>query len=520
LIALLASLLFADGFAAFTAAVAVAQAEAPAAEVRADARHGTVVVPIHGPLSEEMVALTIRSIRRAHEKEARAILFEIDTEGGDVELMDRLIDEIERADDLHTVAYVTQKAASAGSAIAISCKSLYMRPGANMGSALVLMIPQFFGLPVGAIETLRKDNSAYFSKIIGNYRSHWRAKAQANGRPAALAEAFVYATSAVYQVEVEGVVQYANEVDLKQIADAKGEGAVRTLKTVCKEGEVLNMTATECYEARMCDGLATTRADLLAQLGLDPAEVEEIQPSWSERLAGFVQAWGIAFLIAGLVAVFLEIKLPGFGLPGVLGILFLGLWMFGKYLAGLAEVTEVLLVVLGFGLIAVEIFVLPGTLIAGVAGAAAVIGGLVMATQQTLLPQPDRPYSEMAWWSTTNSIALGIAGAAVAMVVVANYLPRIPFLNRAVLRAGNGASLADGSPPMARPHDELQPDWQPARGARGRALTVLRPAGKVIVDGHELDAVSDGGFIDAGGAIEVVKAEPGRLVVRGCGPAA
>jgi membrane-bound serine protease (ClpP class) len=190
--------------------------------------------------------------------------------------------------------------------------------------------------------------------------------------------------------------------------------------------------------------------------------------------------------------------------------------MFGKYLAGLAEVTEVLLVVLGFGLIAVEIFVVPGTLIAGVAGAAAVIGGLVMATQQTLLPQPDRPYSEMAWWSTTNSIALGIAGAAVAMVVVANFLPRIPLLNRAILRAGSGANLAVGTQ-SARTLDELQPDWRPAAGARGTALTVLRPAGKVVVDGHELDAVSDGGFIDAGGPIEVVKADPGRLVVRGAG---
>ena len=528
MIALLASLLFADGLAALTATVAVApvarqdvaQEESARAEAGSDARRGTIVVPIQGPLTEEMLALTVRSIRRAHEAEARAIVFEIDTEGGDVRLMDRLIDEIERADDLHTIAYVTQKAASAGSAIAISCQSLYMRPGANMGSALVLMVPQFFGLPVGAIETLRDDNEAYFSKIIGGYRAHWRAKAQANNRPAALAEAMVYATSAVYKVEVEGIVQYVNEVELRELADAKGEGAVRTLKTICKEGEVLNLTATECYEARMANGLATTRADLLAQLALDPAEVEEIQPSWSERLAGFVQAWGLAFLIAGLVAVFLEIKLPGFGLPGVLGILFLGLWMFGKYLAGLAEVTEVLLVVLGFGLIAVEIFVLPGTLFSGILGVVAVIAGLVLASQQTFLPQSDRPLAEAAWWANARSLSIGLVVGVGGMIAVAHFLPRIPLLNRAILRAGSGANLAVGTSSAARPLDELQPDWQPAAGAHGKALTVLRPAGKVVVDGHELDAVSEGGFIDAGGPIEVVKSEPGRLVVRARGPAA
>ncbi len=478
-----------------------------------------VIVPIQGELTEEMVALTIRAIRRAHELQAKALVFEIDSEGGNVKLMDRLIDEIERTEGLDTVAYVTQKAMSAGSLIAISCKSVYMRPGASMGSALVLMVPQFFGLPSGQIETLRDDNEAYFRKIINSYRAHWRAKAQDHVRPDALAEAFVYAEKAVIEVEVDGERRFLREPELIELAKVRDEGTIRRIRTVVEAEDVLCLTAQECYEVRMIDGLVTSRTDLLQQLGLHQATVHEIAPSWSERLAGFLQAWGFALLIAGLIAVFVEIKVPGFGLPGIIGITCLALWMFGKYLAGLAEITELLLVGAGFGLIAVEIFLLPGTLIAGIAGVVSLLAGLVLAAQQTVLPDPTRPLASAEWWSNANSIALAVAGSVVGMIALAHVLPSIPLLNRAILKPVGGAAAggATVAASLLRPIDELAPTWRPAVGAEGLALTPLRPAGKVTIDGHELDAVSEGPLIERGAAITVASVEPGRLVVRTTG---
>lgn len=498
------------------AAPCVARTVAPQAAnaaPEAPARSGSVVVPIVGPLSEEMVALTVRSIRLAHQSNARAIVFEIDTEGGEVTLMDRLIDEIEKAGELQTVAYVTQKAASAGSLIAISCQRLYMAPGSNMGSALVIMMPQLFGVPIGGAERIGGEDDALFKKLVGHYRAHWRAKAQANGRPAALAEAFVYAESPVYEVEVDGDVRYVTQSELDNLVATKGEEGLRRLRTICEKGAVLNLTAQEAFEVRMIDGLAVSRADLLTQLGLASGTVTAIEPSWSERLVGFLQSFGLLFLIGGMIAIFVEIKLPGFGLPGILGALLLGLWMFGKYLAGLAEVTELLLIAFGFALIAVEIFLVPGTMVAGVCGALGVVAGLVMAAQQTLLPESDRPYADAAWWSTTQSLTFGLVASCVGMIALAILLPRIPFLNRAILRPGTGAAPSIAGP-AGLALDAIDPSYRPALGARGVALTVLRPAGKVVIDGRELDAVSDGDLIEAGRAIEVVTVEPGRLVVR------
>jgi membrane-bound serine protease (ClpP class) len=471
------------------------------------------VIPIQGPLSEPMLALTIRGIRRAHETGAGTVLFEIDTEGGDTELMDRLIDEIERADDLESIAFVTQKAASAGALIAISCDRLYMSPGSNIGSALPV-IPALFGMPLDPKTIGGSNDDPFWKKIRGHFRAHFRAKAQKHGRPAALAEAMVYAEEDVFEIEVDGVRKFVAERELQDEIAQHGEAAIHRVRTICKTGDVLNLTAQEALAAGMIDGLAASRQDLLEQRGLANAPLLVITQSWSEGLAGFTQSFGIFLLIAGLVAIFVEIKVPGFGLPGILGGLLVGLWLFGKYLSGLADFTEILLIVAGFALIATEVFLMPGTLLPGILGVVALVAGLVLASQETALPQSDRPFAEVAWWATARSLAIGLVIGVVAMMLVAHFFPSIPFLNRAVLKAGSrGASLVVGRG-GERPLDEADAKFRPAPGARGVARTVLRPAGKVEVDGRELDAVSEGPLVARGEAVTVVRVEAAYVVVR------
>jgi membrane-bound serine protease (ClpP class) len=484
-------------------------ARAPQSEA---ARSGTVIAPIRGPLSESMLALTVRAIRRAHQANAAAIVFEIDTEGGEVGLMDRLIDEIERAQDLRTIAFVTQKAASAGALIAISCQRVYMKPGSNIGSALVLAVPHFFS-PDQLPQVIGGGDPSIAKKTLGHYRAHFRAKAQANGRPGALAEAMVFAETDVYEVEVAGDRRFVNENELRDLIAAHGESAVRKIRDIAKKGDVLNLTAQEAQATGLIDGLAVSREDLLEQLGLAGAPVVEIEPSWSERFAELTQSFGIVLLIGGLIAIFIEIKAPGFGVPGLVGIALLALWMFGKYLAGLAEITEILLIVAGFALIAVEIFVLPGMLISGIVGVIAILAGLVLASQQTFLPQPERPFAEASWWSNVRTLALGITLGVIGMIAVAHFFPSIPFLNRAILRAGSSAAVVPGGTAF-RPLDEVDLQFRPQPGARGVARTVLRPAGKVAVEGRELDAVSEGPFVDRGQPVVVVRVEAAHVVVR------
>jgi membrane-bound serine protease (ClpP class) len=51
-------------------------------------------------------------------------------------------------------------------------------------------------------------------------------------------------------------------------------------------------------------------------------------------------------------------------------------------------------------------------------------------------------------------------------------------------------------------------------GLEGYALTALRPAGTAVLEDERIDVVSEGGFIQKGARIRVVKAEGSRIVVR------
>ena len=206
----------------------IALASGSAAVPAQDAQPDTIcVVPMHGPLSEKMLALTVRGIRRAHELKSRAVIFELDTEGGEIGLMDRLIDEIERAQDLSTVAFVTQKALSAGALIAISCEKLYMKPGTNVGSALPISVFEVFGIPVVSAPPVGADRTSSSEKILSAMRKHFGAKAEARGRPSALAEAMVDPDLGVAEITVDGVRQFVTVTkDLPNVILAHGEDLV------------------------------------------------------------------------------------------------------------------------------------------------------------------------------------------------------------------------------------------------------------------------------------------------------
>ena len=97
-------------------------------------------------------------------------------------------------------------------------------------------------------------------------------------------------------------------------------------------------------------------------------------------------------VITGIGAVYIEIKAPGFGIPGIVGIICLGLVFFNQYLVGLADYTEILVFIIGFLLLGMEIFVLPGFGIAGISAIIVLAAGLVLSFQNFVLPDPSLPW--------------------------------------------------------------------------------------------------------------------------------
>jgi membrane-bound serine protease (ClpP class) len=207
-------------------------------------------------------------------------------------------------------------------------------------------------------------------------------------------------------------------------------------------------------------------------------------------------------MTVGLLGLLVEIRTPGFAVPGTIGLLSLGLFFWGHWIVRLAGWEELLLVSIGVLLIALEVFVLPGITLAGIAGVLALLAGLGMtlvgagATTAVIIGALGR---------VAMSLLLALAGAFALLRV----LPRLPFGRRLVLATGMQADLGYVSAPESDRH------WL---GRTGTALSPLRPAGIAEIDSTRVDVVSDGGFIDAGTPIEVARVDGNRIVVRRSSP--
>jgi membrane-bound serine protease (ClpP class) len=80
----------------------------------------------------------------------------------------------------------------------------------------------------------------------------------------------------------------------------------------------------------------------------------------TEKIARLIAGAAPILMMLGFLGIYIEIKTPGFGLPGILGAACLALFFWGHHIAGLAGMEDLLLFVAGITLILVEIFLIPG----------------------------------------------------------------------------------------------------------------------------------------------------------------
>ncbi len=149
--------------------------------------------------------------------------------------------------------------------------------------------------------------------------------------------------------------------------------------------------------------------------------------------------------------------------------------------------TILLLAGIGFLLVVAEMF-LPGMVLG-------IVGGILLAA----------------------SVVVGFTtfgpggGAIVFCVVMTGVLIGFFVWMRTFSRTSVGRNLTLGRSLNAG--DDL-PGVAALLGRDGVALTALRPAGKIEIDGRRVDVVSESGYVDKGDAVVVVQASGSRVVVR------
>jgi membrane-bound serine protease (ClpP class) len=413
-----------------------------------------VVAQIEGMIDLGQGPFVARVLDSATAAGASAVILDVNTFGGRVDAAVLIRDHLLRS-KLLTVAFVNKRAISAGALISLAAEKVVMASGATIGAAM----PVQMGQP-------NEGAKAVEEKTVSYLRKEFRATADARQRPGLIAEAMVDA-----DVEIEGLIA---------------------------KGKLLTLTTAEAIAHKVADFEADDLTQVLSKLGLAGAEVRHMDENWAERVVRFLTHPVLSSLLMTLamLGIVIELRTPGFGLPGIVGLACLASFFWGHWLVHLVGWEEVLLVTAGIVLLLLEIFVVPGFGVTGVAGIAALLVGLTMslfgagAAAQTIVNAVSR---------VAISSVLAIGGS----LAVFRLLPFLPGGRKLVLATALGGAQSTEQPE--------RPSWL---GAVGKSLSPLRPAGIADIAGQRVDVVSEGEFIDPGQDIEVVREEGNRVVVK------
>jgi membrane-bound serine protease (ClpP class) len=415
------------------------------------------VVPVEGVIDLGLAPFVVRVLDEATQAGAAAVIFDIDTLGGRVDAAVQIRDALLNA-KVPTVAFVNKRAISAGALIGLSAQTLMMSTGSTIGAAAPVQVD----LPgTGAAAPVQE-------KTVSYVRKEFRATAEARKRPPLLAEAMVDA-----DVEVPGISD---------------------------KGKLLTLTTDEALQHKVADFRADTLDAVLVHLGLAGALVRPAAPHWAEHLVRFLTQPVMSSLLIsmGMLGIMVELRTPGLGIAGGVGVGSLALFFWGHWLVQLAGWEELLLAGIGLVLLAVEIFIIPGFGVFGTLGIAALLGGLALS----MVGAGD---TAAVIISVVWRVVLSLLAALLAGLLLLRFLPRLVLASRMILQTDLGSGPAHGSAP------ESDRNWL---GKHGQTLSTLRPAGIAMIQGARVDVVSEGEMIEAGERIQVMRLDGNRIVVR------
>jgi len=447
------------------------------------------VVPVVGTVDHGMAAFVGRCLREASKEAGAVVVLDIDTYGGQVDAAFNIVDSV-TAYKAPTVAFVRSKAISAGALIALSAGKMAMRPGATIGDVAPLI------------------NTNEGPKMLGEkhqspIRAKFRALAAKNGYPAILTEAMVTEEIAVFEVTLPDTVFYLDSARFAAL-DPQTTSRIVSSKRVVKAGELLTMTDAEAQRFGFSVMTVGSVDELLQRLGYREVGVTAISKNWGEGLASVIAMLAPVLMMLGFSAIYIEMRSPGFGIPGIIGICCLALVFFGQYAVGLANYTELLLLATGAALLVLEILVIPGFGVAGYAGIALLILGMVLSFQNFIIPNPDLPWQAAILKRNIVRVSVSIIGSIVLILVFFKYF--FERLGR-VVKGPYLAATLEGA------QSDLGMDFLPNVGDKGVASTPLRPSGKVRIGTALCDVVTEGQFVNSGSEVVVSQIHGNRIVV-------
>jgi membrane-bound serine protease (ClpP class) len=469
----------------------------------------TVVITLAGEVDDYNRDQLFRRFEDAKKAGAKVVILNIDTYGGLLTSGLEISRFIKRQGDLHVVAYVKDKAISAGAMIAMACDEIVVSDSATLGDCA----PIIFG-PDGVDAMPAAERAKQEGPVLTDFNE----SALRNHHDPQLAAAMVDVTRVVYWVQ--------NDQGERRFVDQKDDDTLTaTKKWISVPGEANPIDSATT--------LLTVDSDQAVRYGLASAKFSTLQAMAQARnydiIADYTPGWGehaVEFLSGAivrgiLIVVFLQclyiiLHAPGHGIAEICGLIALFLMLGVPLLTGYAQWWEILVIFLGLLLVSFEIL-LPGHFFPGITGGILVVFGLVMTFVPAGLGGPSILPNHTNWPLMERGIIVVAAAMASSIFLwfwLGRFLPKMPLLNRLILTVGPTNKLASvGITPT------ISNLWPPP-GAVGKAISELRPGGSaeffdpLISDKRIAFVISETGYEPVGTEVVVREVSGPSIVVR------
>ncbi len=449
------------------------------------------IIPVSGTVEPGMAAYVKRALEEIKDETDAVFVFKMDTFGGRVDAALDIVDTISNVPKGKTIAFVEKRAISAGALIALSSNLLFMKENTIIGDCAPII-------------NTKEGQKMAGEKIQTVLRAKFRALAKKNNYPVVLAESMVTIDMEVYQVVMDGKKNFMKKKAYDDLTEDEKK-KISSKKTIVAKGELLTMHDEEAFDFGFSQKSVKDIEEMLSLLGYESTDIITIEESWSESIVRFLQPFLPILMLIGIGAIYTEIKAPGFGIPGIVGLICLGMVFFSQYLVGLADHTELLLLLIGALLLGVEVFVLPGFGFAGITGLLIIAAGLVLSFQGFVVPDPTLPWEGALLLKNLAHVL----GSFMFALLISLFLIRfvLPQLSKIMKGPYLNATLSYS-------HVDATADLAVKPGDIGIAHTFLRPSGKIMINKKKIDAITRGEFIDRGTPVLIDKIEQNRVIVK------
>lgn len=455
-------------------------------------------IEVRGALDAGKLKSVQRRIKTAIGRDANFIILHLDSQGGETR-------------DVASYANLLRQQKDQAGVLPVKTVA-YIPPGRSLGAAT------FLALGCSEIVMAKDAALADFAYLQGDENAE--ARRRASEMLAALAKEQSYPPllfqaaldPSLVLVRVKAKDGAGEEILITEKAFEEDQQSMNPRwnslgRIFSQDGKSFKITAELAREFRIAVATDVETLDAVYNYyQLDPQRVRAARDDWLDHIAEFFREPWVRFLLImlGIIGLILELKMPGATLPGVVSAVCFVLFFWAYSFVGEFTFLAVLLFILGLVLIAVEIFLVPGFGVPGIAGLLLVIISMVLVTLEKM-PESTQDWVQLG--STLTMFGLSMAAALVGAFMLAWYLPSIPYANRLILKPPTEEAGDLDEPAHGSPHAMLL-------GAVGVAATTLRPAGKAQFGEDFLDVVAEGDYVNAGSRVQVIEIEGNRIVVK------